>query len=102
MLQVKETFVNETKGYQFGDVPWYEPYTDNIGKLFRTMQKEYGRCNSKMYIDTKSGGTKQVGWVFTKKMEYDDYRGRGDRYYIREVWVEVRELVREAEYKRPF
>jgi hypothetical protein len=40
MLQVKETYVNETKGYQFGDVPWYEPYTDNIGKLFRTMQKE--------------------------------------------------------------
>ena len=90
MLQIQETYINQTKGYNFGESQPYEPYTDSRAKLFREFQREYGRCVGKVYRDT-SVGTKQVGWVFEKKMEYDDWRpySRGDRYYIREVWITI-------------
>lgn len=89
-MKMKETFINQTKGYRFGDNDWYEPYTDNVGKLFRSLQKEYGRCVSKVYRDTKDK-TITCGWVFEKRMKYEDARGNDpDRdYYTREVWVEI-------------
>lgn len=77
---IHETYINATKGYQFGDSGWYEPYTDSAGKLFRSLQREYGRC---------------TGWVFSKRMRYDDARGNNpDRdYYTHEVWVSVAKQV---------
>ena len=98
MLMISETFVNASDGYRFGESEPYEPYTDDVGSLFRAMQREYGRCVSSIYVDmptgTKladadapAGKVKRVGWVFQKQMEYEDWRGRGDRYYTREVWV---------------
>jgi len=79
-MRVSETHINATKGYQLGDEDIYEPYTDNIGDLFRSFQKEYGRCISKCYIDPDA---KQIGWVFQKKVQYTDC----DEYYIHEVWI---------------
>lgn len=81
-LWIKESFVNETEGCQFGDSDWYETFTGNIKQLFISLQKEYGRCTSKMYIDPDA---KQVGWVFEKEMQYEDCK----KYYKRVVWVEV-------------
>jgi len=94
-LYVKEVFVNETDHYIFNDGDWYETYTDNRSKLFRNMQREYGRCISKIYMDVSVGQfhgavirkPKQVGWVFEKKMAYED---NSKKFYIRTVWVEVR------------
>jgi len=99
-MKMQETFINQTKGYHFGDTDWYEPYTDNIGKLFRNLQQEYGRCSGKVYVDTKEG-TKPVGWVFEKRMKYDDARGNDpDRdFYIREVWVSLAHDVEEIPAK---
>lgn len=92
MLKIKETYVNETKGYQWGDSGWYEPYTENIGRLFLNMQREFGRCIGRMYRDYENGKTVAVGWVFQKRMRYEDARyNRPEDYYLREVWVEVRE-----------
>ena len=85
-IWVRETFINETKGYRFGDGDWYETYTDDRGRLFRDMQKEYGRCVSKMYIDIENSPPRQVGWVFSKKMQYEDTK----EFYVREVWVEIK------------
>lgn len=84
-LYVQESYVNETKGYRFGDSEWYETYTDNIGRLFRDMQKEYGRCVSRMYVDKTDGRVIPIGWVFQKRMEYEDSHDT----YVREVWVQV-------------
>jgi hypothetical protein len=98
VLEIRETFVNETKGYQFGNSAWYEPYTDNRGRLFRSLQREYGRCVSK--VRNEAQGDKAVGWVFQKRMEYEDARQswrKEDRTYVREVWVEVREVAGEYE-----
>jgi hypothetical protein len=94
MLLIRESFLNQTKGYHFGESEWYEPYNDTRGSLYRTLQKEYGRCESKMYTDSPSG-TKEIGWVFSKRMLYEDARRpyNDSDYYIREVWVEVREVI---------
>lgn len=92
-MLIREVFVNETKGYQFGESDWYEPFTDDVGRLFLDLQREYGRCRSKVYRDLPTGGAQAIGWVFEKRMEYDDYRGHGERYYVRSVWVTVADRV---------
>jgi len=84
---VTETYVNKTDMVRFGESGLYESFTDNLGRLFKAFQKEYGRCTSKMFIDGKNGA-KHIGWVFEKRMQYDDTR----EFYTREVWVEVKEL----------
>lgn len=90
---VREEYFNETRGYRFGSSDWYEAYTDDVGKLFRDMQREFGRCRGKVYVDLPDGTAKQVGWTFEKKMQYEDYRGHGERYYVRTVWVSLADRV---------
>lgn len=83
-MLISETYINATEGYGIGESGTYEPYTDNVGKLFRTMQREYGRCVSSVYVDSPNGGPpKRVGWVFQRAERYTDC----DKTYLREVWV---------------
>lgn len=93
-LEVSETYIDETRGCIFGDSGgWYEPYTENVGRLFRNMQQEFGRCTGTVYVDTAQGETMATGWVFSKRVEYDDahrIRRKEDRTYVREVWVSLR------------
>lgn len=85
-LLVRETYVNATKEYVFGDSGEpQEAWTNSVGELFRACQREFGRCIGKMYRDSDDG-PEQVGWVFSKRMAYEDDR---DSFYEREVWVEV-------------
>lgn len=93
MLVIKETFVNETRGHMIGESEWYEPFTDSRKRLFRECQRDYGRCVSAMYVALADGSGKPVGWVFQRRMEYEDSGryGRKPEFYIREVWVELRE-----------
>ncbi len=89
-MLIQETYVNETKGQQFSQSEPYEPFTDDLGKLYRNLQREYGRCTSKVYHDVKNGPPIAVGWVFSKRMEYEDARpGDKDRTYLRTVWVSL-------------
>ena len=82
-IHVQETFINATEGYRFGDSDVYETWTNDRGKLFRDMQREYGRCKGKVWIDRDGAAPLQVGWVFQKRMQYEDSR----EWYTREVWV---------------
>lgn len=68
-MWVRESYVNETKGYRFGDSVWYEAHQTTLGQLFRGCQKKYGRCVSKMYRDPDAT---QVGWVFEGRQRYED------------------------------
>ena len=91
-LWIQEEFVNETKNQRFSNGPWIDTDCSEIGELFRRLSREYGRCISKIYVDKMSGPPMQVGWVFEKRMEYDDahrIRDKADRTYIRHVWVNV-------------
>ena len=82
-LFVKETHVNRTEGYRLGDSGVYETFTDNTGRLFRSLQKEFGRCTGKCYIDMPDGSAKQIGWVFQKRQKYTDC----NETYLAETWV---------------
>lgn len=93
MLKIQEIFVNLDKGYRFGESDWYEPYTDDLGQLYRSLRCEYGRCIGKVYVDLREGGAQPVGWVFRKRMEYEDAHRISDpekRTYLRETWVSYR------------
>lgn len=85
MLHIQESYVNATEGYRLADLGVYETYfeDDEVGKLFRSCQKEYGRCVSKVYVDSKIGDPMHVGWVFRKKVKYEDV----DEYFTQEVWI---------------
>ena len=72
MLVIKETYINETKGWIIGESGFYPPFTDDRGELFRSIQKECGRCISKVYVDDIDGNAHPIGWVFEKRKKYSD------------------------------
>jgi hypothetical protein len=92
MLKIRETFVDQAKDCVFGETDWYQPWTDDRGQLFRALQREYGRCTGKVYAE-RADGDAPVGWVFERRDQYADTgrHGRPAKYYIREVWISVRE-----------
>jgi hypothetical protein len=61
---------NETKHYHLSDPELVETNFDDMGELYRSLVKEYGKCVSKQYI----GDGVQIGWVFEKRVKYDDVR----------------------------
>ena len=79
---MQETYVNETENAQFGESDVFEAFTDDIGKLFRDLQREYGRCASSIYRDT-TNGTERIGWVFESVQRYE----RSEETNKRAVWV---------------
>lgn len=90
MIYIQET-LTERKAFDeiwdyklsvFYESPVYETYHKTISSLFRTCQKEYGRCEVSLYIDTPQG-TKRIGWVFLKRAKYDD----SHQTYLQETWV---------------
>lgn len=100
MLVINESFIDVTTETRLGDSGWYEPFTDDVGRLYRSLQSEYGRCTGHVYIDTGDGETVPVGWVFVGRVEYDGAGDCGflcDRTYLREVWVSVGERDDESE-----
>ena len=88
--------VDDSRGYRIGDSERYEPFTDDRGRLFRSLQSEYGRCTGKVYaeyqvFDGQPGELQAwpVGWCFRKTRPYDD---DAHKSYVHEVWVEVRDV----------
>ena len=93
-LWISESFIDATKGHRFGDNEPYQTSYCSTGALYKALQSEYDRCVSKVYVDTKSGEATAIGWVFEKRLEYEDaYRisDKNERVYTREVWVTVME-----------
>jgi hypothetical protein len=84
-LHIQETWINASEGYSTGSTDVYESYTDDKGELFRSLQNEYGRCISRVYIDSKNGQPQAVGWVFQKRQKYDD----SNDTFLLETWVTV-------------
>ena len=83
-LFVKETWTNETDGYQMGSKGVYESFTDNLKDLFLSCQNEHGRCIAACFIDLK-GKPQKIGWVFEKKASF----GENDKHFIQHTWVSV-------------
>jgi hypothetical protein len=94
-LWIKETWVSveesendegddTTKRYGNGNSDIYETMHETPGELFKALQKEHGKCISKVYQDREAGSI-QIGWVFEKKAVYSDTKTP----YKQETWVEV-------------
>jgi hypothetical protein len=87
---IKETHVNETEGYLLGEPVIYETWAETPGELYKgqgwrgSLPAEYGRCTSKVYIDTEEG-TKAIGWTFLKRDKYED---TGESFLHR-TWISV-------------
>ena len=110
MLKIKETWTEvqnknteNEKSVIYGASDWYEPFTENIKQLFKSLQHEYGRCTGKVYKDVleqpeRINKTFQVGWVFQKKSQYDDTGryGRKPEFYIQETWVSLSEPIKQV------
>jgi len=82
---IRETFINATEGYKIGNTEVYDTCQTTPGPLFRDLQKEHGRCVSKLYLDVKGGGRKAIGWVFHKRRMYTDC----DTAYLQETRVDL-------------
>lgn len=88
---IQETHVNRTKGYRYHESNVTETHIETLGELFKQCQKEFGRCEGKIFVDTAvQTEPRQVGWVFVRSKLYDDGRASNpDDWYIQEVWVTV-------------
>lgn len=86
-LFICETFINVDKRAQFGRTGWHETNYVDTGGLYRHLRQEYGKATT-MYADLMNGKSRKIGWVFSKRMRYEDARDPKD-IYTREVWVEV-------------
>ena len=85
-ILIQEECVDRTRDISFGRSDVYETYFEQgqEGKLFRHLQKEYGKCVSKVYID-KGLTVKAIGWVFEKTECYDDTH----EPFTQETWVTI-------------
>jgi hypothetical protein len=90
-MKIRASYVRyiEGKSETYPGAGWFEPYTDDKKRLFASLQKEYGRCVSKMYVDVPMGDgtfdTRPCGWVFSRK------GSDGKTEWEDETWVEYRE-----------
>jgi hypothetical protein len=62
---------NETAKFRIDNPKFEETKYSNKGALYRALEKEYGRCTSKILVET-SGKPQQVGWSFEKREYYSD------------------------------
>jgi hypothetical protein len=87
-IHIQETYINRTVNSMIGESEVYDTgrNENEKGGLFRDLQREYGRCKGKVYIDTTDGNTKAIGWVFEGRDKYEDVP---EESYLREVWVSL-------------
>jgi hypothetical protein len=100
-LWIQEAYVNATEGYLYSETDVYETAHDDTGALFRALVGEYGRCIGKVHREYTDGRPEKhvtCGWVFVKRVEYEDTTDT----YLRETWVTVfgPEMIEEAQPPR--
>lgn len=102
------------RGDRWGEEPIHETIHETAGDLFRSLSgrdksrpwEALGRCTGRVYVDTKQGDTRQIGWVFEARnppptnRSDDDGRPTG----LRIAWVTVHDkpptVTRKVHYHR--
>ena len=94
---VRVQLVNEDKHVMFSD--FEDDLGQTKGEIFRHARDEFGRCQSKIFLDYKDGSIRHVGWYFVKRNHYGDYNSwdKPDTY-LQGAWVTV---YQEIEPERP-
>ena len=94
---VSEGHVNASEGYHLSDdIDCDDPYMGTTGEVYRFGSREYGRCESKVYVDCRVHAQHHVGWVFLQNAQYED---TGETY-LHETWVTLYERIDGT--RRPF
>lgn len=93
VLTIRCTYVNQSKAFIYAedDQPQVA-FTNNRGELFRALQSEFGTCTGKCYRSFLNDRSTVIGYTFEQKVQYSDYQGKGERFYIQETWVDVRRI----------
>jgi hypothetical protein len=81
-LYAQETWIDRTRNCGLGESDVYETFSNEAGDLYRAFQREYGRCMSRVYVDTPDGA-KAIGWVFIQRTKYSD----SPKTFLRETWI---------------
>lgn len=89
---IKTSYVNVTHGYSIGEetINISDSFIKTLSDLYKFGLKEYGKCKSKVYIDTKAGQA-HIGYYFERKEKYENT----EEYYIRGVWVSIEKYTEE-------
>lgn len=88
-MKIKESYINASENYSCGEYVYDVAGTLleglSEGEIFRRMQKEYGRCVSKVYVSLDEEGSVNlpVGWVFQRRRQYEDVK----ETYLAETWI---------------
>lgn len=105
-MKIAIDHVNRDEGYRIGeyvqDIEDTIFEADSLGDMFRALRREYGRCTGRVYVDylhkDSKYGPYAVGWVFLKRVPYDD-----EGTFLQETWVtllDVDKTVRVREYHK--
>ena len=87
-MLIEEQHTNETENH-FLCEPITEETELSTGEVFRGYLSNGWRCQSSVYVDTKDGKTKRIGWYFVKRERYED---TGEAY-LRGCWVTLLEKI---------
>ena len=63
-------------------------YKDLVETVYITISDNAIKNKTPMYVDTKDGKSKQIGYVLTGKTDFQDDQGNWISQYI-ELWVEI-------------
>ena len=83
LMEVQNINTDDEKRILLNESDIYETFTNDRGELYRSLQKEYGRCISKVYVGETD--IKEIGWVFVKREMYNDC----NETYLQETWITV-------------
>jgi hypothetical protein len=83
VIYVEQDTVNATEGYTCGKTDPEETEFETKGEVFKWCLKRFGKCVSRVYIDRESGRPRKIGWVFQKRVKYDDC----NQMFLQETWI---------------
>lgn len=86
-IYMQEQTVNKTEGYKIGDSGVFESRFETKSEIYEYCLREYGRCIGKCYVDTSDKKAKTIGWVFLKRVKYEDC----NETYLQETWISLHE-----------
>ena len=92
---IKTTHINKDQNCVTSeyDYPLEDSIIDNLKDLYHFGLKEYGKCISKIYIDDKQGNPSHIGYMFVKKMKYEDC----NEYFLCETWLSLEHYIETVE-----
>jgi hypothetical protein len=82
-IYCEEIWIDQTRNVRYGVCGIYKTSADTPGELYRAMVREYGRCTSRVYIDSTDAKPVAIGWVFVKRQQYED----SPETFLKETWV---------------